>query len=398
MIDYQNPREVKCSDGNRLSVNTIGDATGDASFWMNVNSTKGTKVKMENNQVDNCEHTADQQLSLKWPFVKIETNSNNLVIVYEADGQLATSDFQFLLSFKAIHNLKNKPQQQQPLECDTSLKEIKCTRSLSNGEFEHFSCVNQNLICNCISLTSLLESDESSSSAENDHKRRSSEVKTMLEKLNKINSINNCDYFIDTYEDYFSMLRHPAETKCDYYLSLNSKCRSNKTAFNLNRNVLNNMDSISQVEVQDNELAAQTSKTNRLNEATTSSTSPDLFNNYDGNNILAGEPSSDPSARTGGDANEKNPASYEIYPSYGGDLCSGVIRTNEYGWIASPNFYADKFTPYKYELNCSYHIIMQPYQTVQIRFKYFFLNANTIEYRPAFKKTRQQHDSPSKLK
>ena len=59
--------------------------------------------------------------------------------------------------------------------------------------------------------------------------------------------------------------------------------------------------------------------------------------------------------------------------------CSHLFRHDDYGWIASPNFYK-KTQKYDYDLNCSYQIQVQPYQTIQLRFKHFNLNSNVIDF------------------
>lgn len=67
--------------------------------------------------------------------------------------------------------------------------------------------------------------------------------------------------------------------------------------------------------------------------------------------------------------------------------CSNVFRTNEFGWLASPNLYSgpanNSQLNYPPGLNCTYHIIMQPYQTIQIRLKYFYLNSQPIGVIPS---------------
>jgi hypothetical protein len=60
------------------------------------------------------------------------------------------------------------------------------------------------------------------------------------------------------------------------------------------------------------------------------------------------------------------------------NTCSHVYRRDDFGWIASPNYYT-KNRKYDFDLNCSYQIQVQPYQTIQIRFKNFYLNPNLID-------------------
>ena len=62
----------------------------------------------------------------------------------------------------------------------------------------------------------------------------------------------------------------------------------------------------------------------------------------------------------------------------GTNTCS-YLYDRDFGWIASPNFYLPNTNQYDYDLNCTYHIQVQPYQTIQLRFKHFLLNANSID-------------------
>ena len=70
------------------------------------------------------------------------------------------------------------------------------------------------------------------------------------------------------------------------------------------------------------------------------------------------------------------------------ETCSNVFRRDDFGWIASPNFYTHS-KKYDYDLNCSYQIQVQPYQTVQIRFKHFYLNSNLIDLTTSILETRE---------
>ncbi len=47
------------------------------------------------------------------------------------------------------------------------------------------------------------------------------------------------------------------------------------------------------------------------------------------------------------------------------DSCLNINRFDDYGWISTPSFP----DPYPLLTNCSYHIRVEPYQTIQVRFK-----------------------------
>lgn len=64
----------------------------------------------------------------------------------------------------------------------------------------------------------------------------------------------------------------------------------------------------------------------------------------------------------------------DIEPSLD-QICLQVTRTNELGWIASPSFHSKRY--HNTAVNCTYRIVMQPYQSVQLRFKYFHLSAGS---------------------
>ena len=52
--------------------------------------------------------------------------------------------------------------------------------------------------------------------------------------------------------------------------------------------------------------------------------------------------------------------------------CVNVFRTDNYGSISSPNIYSNA-TSSSNQLNCSYHVIVEPYEKIQIRIKKFNL-------------------------
>ena len=59
--------------------------------------------------------------------------------------------------------------------------------------------------------------------------------------------------------------------------------------------------------------------------------------------------------------------------------CPLVNRSNEFGWLASPDF--ANGLPYSPGLNCFYRITLRHNQLVQLRFKYFNLNHAMFDWR-----------------
>jgi hypothetical protein len=205
LIDYEGA-QAKCSEGNKLSLHTV-DGGDSANLWLDMYTWNGTKLKYENKQLDNCE---GELFSLQ-SFLKIETNTNTIVVDYETT---ASRDFQFLLSFKAVaaaattlssSTTKDKTNANSSGGvCDKTLKEIRCTRSVNLDSasastsqlLKHYSCVNKDLICNCISLTLLSNSSGARAAAE-----AAAATQNSYSKLNRFDMINNCDFFIQTFEN-----------------------------------------------------------------------------------------------------------------------------------------------------------------------------------------------------
>jgi hypothetical protein len=153
-------------------------------------------------------------------------------------------------------------------------------------------------------------------------------------QLNHFN-VDNCDYLDMAYSNYIPSLMQDQENLCQNYLALNRKCR---------REVTTHKDKLIDVFKPDYGLYDDASDTQTENESEDQKLSnSDSLLNYD----------------------------FDA-------LCNSVVRMNdESGWIASPNFYTKK-RKYSYNLNCSYHIVIQPYQTVQLRFKHFYLNSEYV--------------------
>ncbi|CAF1047816.1 unnamed protein product [Brachionus calyciflorus] len=140
-------------------------------------------------------------------------------------------------------------------------------------------------------------------------------------KNSSLEYLNNCDYLIENYDSYLNSLNQLPNNFCEYYTLLNSKCRNNR-------------------------LDAKKSQ-NRINLFEESTTPPRQERLTD--LVIQPEPDLE-------------------------DICYNVIKTREFGWIASPSLYSEKYS--NMDLNCTYRIIIQPYQTIQLRFKSFYLNSD----------------------
>jgi hypothetical protein len=194
---------------------------------------------------------------------------------------------------------------------------MKCENAIqkSNTQYKQYSCVNKDLVCNCISLNPA-----------------DSKNQTQFPNKSKHNFIDNCDYLIRVYDQYFASLHQQPEELCDFYRHLNTRCRSE---------------------------------------------SSDLFDSLRDISLLEDD-SYDYSAQDDDEAEKKKQQQQQAL-ALNDDMCTRVSRNSDFGWIASPNFYK-KEKSYDLDLNCSYHIMVQPYQTIQIRFKHFLLNSNLVDF------------------
>lgn len=278
------------------------------------------KLQYENWTVDSC------NTNLK-PYTKLDTKSNKLKINY----QTSNSNLLFLLSFKAYKKIEPNALVDQEngiktIHQSTSCNkrdEMKCENAIekSNTQYKQYSCVNKDLICNCISLNPV----------DDDLKN-----KTQSPNKNKHNFIDNCDYLIRVYDQYFASLHQQPEELCDFYRNLNTRCRNESS------DLFDSLKDISLVEEDSYDYNAQEEEAEKKKQA-------------------------DPEFKD-------EPQTFDL-----NDMCTRVNRNNDFGWIASPNFYK-KEKSYDFDLNCSYHIMVQPYQTIQLRFKYFLLNSNLVDF------------------
>lgn len=217
MVEFyvENPDSNNCP-GEYLKISTDNDEAQDdhtASIKL-IDTVKNDNFIYENKLINSCE------LSLK-PFTRIETNSNRLNI------DLKSSNIVFLLLFRAVirHQLIDNnndyfidsaddtfvqyydttSSKSTDLKCNKIYGDMKCETKyqIGNLNYTHYSCVNKDLLCNC---PYLLSSEATG--------RKLSQAK-----------MDNCDYLVETYDDYFKALEQKMENICDYYQKLNTKCR-----------------------------------------------------------------------------------------------------------------------------------------------------------------------------
>lgn len=235
-------------------------------------------------------------------FLSINTNSNRLEINYNTEN----SNLNFLLKF----SLTNTSKDETTSKCSmikTNFDQMKCEIEFKapgneSKTLKHYTCIDKDLLCNCLSLKPITESQSSPSPR----------------PLN-LGYLDTCDYLIETYASYLTSLSQTKSTLCDYYLGLNTKCR--------NENLL--LEDLNQL------------------------SPPISLIEDDAEPVQFSPPKT---VKPGLDS-----------------VCASVLKTNEFGWIASPNFYTGSRN-YESNLTCSFYIKIQPYQTIQLRFKHFYLN------------------------
>jgi hypothetical protein len=105
-------------------------------------------------------------------------------------------------------------------------------------------------------------------------------------------------------------LKQTSETYCDYYLELNTRCRSNKLLQSTESDISSGQNSLGGMDLSLIEDDDDDEMTNQLDNSIGSKPLPTWMNNMN-----------------------------DIINRFPDDFCTNVIRTNEYGWIASPNFY-----------------------------------------------------------
>jgi hypothetical protein len=318
IIDISTKSPIKeAGDSNCLNSRlVIGVNNEDSKLWLNLlNKNTNSLFKYEKNKLDSCNFTFQ-------PFLNINSNTNRLSIEYESNSN---SDMNFLLSFKPVKQEENSSNTLTNAECN-KITEMRCDVQF-NQTLNQKSCINKDLICNCISLIPQINSQ------------------AMIDYSERFNYVDNCDYLIEKYENYLQALK--ADSICSYHLNLNTKCR-----FDLS----SSLTSISLNENSDLDYQSPPSRSDLDTSYIPSSSSLQITHNghlFKVENL------------------KLNQQDYE-------DFCSNVFKTNEFGWIGSPNFYKQKTTNYDggLNLNCTYRIWTQLYQSVQLRFNYFNLNLN----------------------
>ena len=301
-------------ESNCLNSRLVIGVNDNSKLWLNLlNKNNNSLFKFEQTTLDSCNFTFQ-------PFLNINSNSNRLFIEYESNSN---SDMNFLLSFRPIKREENSTSSN--VECN-KITEMRCDVQF-NQTLNQKTCINKDLICNCISLIPQINS------------------LAMIDYSERFNYVDNCDYLIEKYENYLQALK--ADSICTYHLNLNTKCRFDTSS---------SLTSISLNENSDLDYQIQPPRSDLDTSYIPSSSSSQISHNgllFKAENL------------------NLNQQDYE-------DFCSNVFKTNEFGWIGSPNFYKQKTTNYDggINLNCTYRIWTQIYQTVQLRFNYFNINLN----------------------
>lgn len=216
--------------------------------------------------------------------------------------------------------------------CDYSLKSFTTINTNSNRLQVAYNTVNSNL--NILISFTLLPAQSPSTDECNDSNmfKCQSNVNMNLKHVScipknlicncpafqnsfstQIDYTDNCDYLLDNFET------KQQENICEFFAQLNTQCRNVRQDY---------LDSTKPIQSRINLLEEDTSKLVPIFDV---ESEPDLE-----------------------------------------DICYSVIKTKEFGWIGSPNLYSQKFT--NMSLNCTYRIILQPYQKIQLRFKFFNLD------------------------
>jgi hypothetical protein len=308
-------------------------------------------------------------------FTRLNIRDNKLLIEYNsADG------LKFLAAFKTLRKPETTTttttttakEQPLPVTCDFGNNEMECETqfTVSGQNYSQITCVNKDLICNCLLLYPILDKTNSSTTASTattttTNGKSRNDLSAFVVQQQSGHKMDTCDYLIDTYEYYLLSLQQSRRNLCSYYLGMNAKCLAQAVTVEqaahpdklVNTKSLNDdMSGVSLVEEADEGDDAGPLASPPWSQKKSSFNSPAALRLLSNNNDDSIGPA-------------------ELLTKY----CTNVFRTNEFGWLASPNLYmpagSNASLAYPASINCSYHIIMQPYQSVQLRFKYFSLNA-----------------------
>ncbi len=366
-IDEENNAEqlvAQNCDKNAPHLAFTTSSPGLISLNLDLDSNNETRTKTTNasTSLTNCQFPFRT-------FTRLNAHTNRLVIDYDPAANLA-----FLLTFTVYRpvDVATPPPKKEDLKCDFENNEMECESqfSLAGQNFTQTSCIDKDLICNCLLLYPL---DASSATTTTTKPTPSAKSRTdispfLQQQHNSVHRMDSCDYLIESFENYLLSLQQSRRTLCSYYLNMNRRCLSRavseEDAANPEKLMylknLNDMSGISLVENEGDEDDDQY-------ESNLANSSPISANNVAESAI--------PAASSGRSVVGLTPAEIAKY-------CTNVFRTNEFGWLASPNMYVtgdgSSDSMYPLNLNCSYHIIMQPYQSVQLRFKYFSLRQTNV--------------------
>ena len=141
--------------------------------------------------------------------MRLVASTNRVNISYSSRSRL-----KLLVSFRAYVNIQiSPPLSSRHLQCNTSANEMPCQADflLLQQPYTQLSCINKELICNCLSM----QENNSSAKTSSDSNKQ---------KLVSSHALDTCDYLIETFENYLLSLQQSKRHLCSYYLSLNRKC------------------------------------------------------------------------------------------------------------------------------------------------------------------------------
>ena len=313
----------------------------DVSLWsttttttININNNNNNNNTSAVSELNSCEHVRAFA-----PFSTIRTNATQVNIDYERsqstnDHDEGSDNDDDELSFMLVARLVPRQTTTTTSEhacADATQMECRATADEASSSSSPSSCIDRSLLCNCMSSLA--------SSGQGDY--------------------DACDHLIGAYGTPGFVA---SASSCSYLLELNARCRRGQSS-----------------------LSPQPSA--QLLRATASDDDESVGGDGDEGPFLF-----DPTAAAAV-ANEAQLKTIEESDDtdriieWSGASCQNVIRTGEFGWISSPNLHtatkkatqnSNNNNNYDYDLNCTYRIIVQPYQLIQIRFGMFNLNSNLV--------------------
>lgn len=291
---------------------------------------------ISSNQISFC---ADDDILL--PFTKIESNTNRVVINFQStsDGNETEDVFEFLVLLSANPQERTQTQTQYEkqsfvgavwdiensvIKCSKPNDEIQCLQRY--GQTVHYSCVPNDVLCNCglfksvdeVVLKSLATSD--------------SPLPQALTSPTNPHYNDICYPLRLAYDNDESLLGAKKSNMCEYYAELNRRCRTNSSAYIAAMTTRSVKIDASNSNIEPSNGAVDQSFLDGL------SLFEDEYNAGDSGyeNELGINNNNNDMNRIRDDIGFDTPANL---PTDFASVCTNVLRTSQFGWIASPNFY-----------------------------------------------------------